>query len=170
MYSKEQIEFIKNNINGKTSYEIIEMFNNEFNILLTYQQLKHIKRKYNLKSNVNSRFKKNDIPHNKRQLYDEFVSTDGYTYVKIKEPNTWVLKQKYIYEKYIGKIPKNKSVIFLNGNKEDFELSNLLLVDDCDKLVAKNLHLFSSESEITKTGLTLAKLINKTSKLNKERN
>ena len=166
--SNKHILFIKNNINGKTSNEMIELFYKKFGISLSYEQLKYIKRKYNLKSNINTKFTKNSITYNKKYIGYEFKDKNGYIWIKIKEPNTFVQKQRYVYEKYNGKIPKNKSIIFLNGNKEDCSIDNLMLVDDCDKLVAKNLKLFSYDKEVTKTGITLAKLINKIYKIKKE--
>ena len=47
-----------------------------------------------------------------------------------------------------------------DGNKENCDLSNLILVENKDKLTAKNMHLLSSNYEVTKTGLLTAKLIN----------
>ncbi len=67
-----------------------------------------------------------------------------------------------------GIIPNGYSVIFADGNKENFDIDNLLLVEVKDKLVAKNKHLLFEDRELTKTGLLIAKLINKVSEV-KER-
>lgn len=107
-------------------------------------------------------FKKGQTPHNKKQIGDEFTAKNGYVYIKIEEPNKWVQKQRYIWEKYHGEIPKGYSIIFLDQNKTNFNINNLMMVRSKDKLVAKNKKLFSNDKELTKTGIYVAQLINKT--------
>lgn len=115
------------------------------------------------------RFIKGITPHNKKQIGEEFIDkASGYTYIKIAEPNTWIQKQRYIYEKYNGKIPSGYSVIFLNQNKMDFRIENLILVKTKDKLVCKNKKMFSNNPELTKLGLLNAQLINKSYEIRKE--
>lgn len=72
------------------------------------------------------------------------------------------MKQKYIYEKYNGAISKGYSVIFADSDKTNFDIDNLVLARDKDKLVAKNKHLIFDDAKLTKTGLLIAKLINET--------
>ena len=58
------------------------------------------------KGQENSRkttFKKGNIPHNHRPVGSERITKDGYTEIKIKEPNKWQLKHRYIYEKNMEK-------------------------------------------------------------------
>lgn len=117
--------------------------------------------KYNLKSGFDGRFVKGQKAPNHKNIGDEFVSTDGYTYIKIAEPNAWVKKQRYVWEKENGKIYKHTSVIFLDQDKTNFDINNLIMIEDRDKLVMKNSKLFTTNAELTKSGILVAKLINK---------
>lgn len=166
-FTEEEQIFITNNVNGKTVIELTNLFNKKFNKNIKENQIRNFKKKNKLKSGVNTRFSKGEMPHNYKLVGSEFVDKEGYTYIKVSNPNKWVLKQRYIYEKHKGIIPKGYSVIFADSNKTNFDINNLLLVEDKDKLVAKNKHLIFDNAEMTKTGLLIAKLINKTHEISK---
>lgn len=169
LFNDKEIQFIKNNVYGKSTYDLTKMFNDEFNKNLSVKQIQQFKKTNKIKSGVDCRFKKNIPPHNYKHIGDEFISkNDGYTYIKIGEPNKWEQKQRYLYKKYKGNIPKNCSVIFADTNKQNFNLDNLILVENRNKLVMKNKHLFSSNKQITQTGILIAKVMNKTYDIRKE--
>lgn len=160
--NNEQVDFLKDNVKGRICEELADLFNKRFGTNLSKHSIKHYKRSLGLKSEIDGRFKKNQEPHNKKRIGDEFVDKNtGYTYIKIAEPNTWIQKQRYIYIKHHGKIDDDCSIIFLNGDKKDFDINNLKMVRNKDKLVMKNLHLFSDIEEITECGILIAKTINK---------
>lgn len=120
------------------------------------------------KGQENSRkttFKKGNIPHNHRPVGNERITKDGYTEIKIKEPNKWQLKHRYIYEKKYGKIPDGMNLIFLDGNKQNIELSNLKLVSRAEDLIMNTNKLFTKDKELTNSGVLIAKVINKTNRL-----
>ena len=161
-FTEEEQLFITNNVKGNTITELTDLFNKAFNKDIKENQIRNYKKKNKLKSGVDTKFRKNQGPHNYKPVGSEFVDKTGYTYVKIADPNEWIMKQKYIYEKYNGSIPKGYSVIFADSDKTNFDIDNLILVRDKDKLVAKNKHLIFDDAELTKTGLLIAKLINET--------
>ena len=177
---KEEIEYFKSIVKGHTTNEIINLFDKKYNKILTIGQVKNQNRWFKLTSDIDckfkkgnnignkTRFKKGQKAHNWKPVGYEFLRDDGYIEIKVAEPNTWKLKHNYIYEKYKGKIPKGYSVVFLDQDKTNFSLDNLMLVKIKDKLTAKNMKLFSSNKEITKTGLLVARLINKNSELKNE--
>lgn len=168
--TNEIVEFLKENVVGHTRKELSDIIYNKFGVRYNENQIKWYKRKYGLKSGLRTTFKKGGVPHNKKPIGSEFKTKNGYIYVKVGEPRVWIQKQRVMYEKYYGKIPKGYSVTFLNQNKEDFSKENLILIQHKDKLVAKNLKLYSNNSDITKTGIMVAKLINKTHEKKLERN
>ncbi len=163
LFTKEEQDFIKENVPGNTIFELTKKFNKRFNKHIKENQIKNYKKRNKLKSGINSKFVKNQKPHNYKPIGSEFINSDGYVMIKIADPNIWILKQRYVYEQLHGTIPEGYSVIFANQNKNDFSDDNLLLVENKDKLVAKNKHLIYENKELTKTGLLIAKLINKTS-------
>ena len=114
-----------------------------------------------------TRFKKGDMPHNHKKVGSERITIDGYIEIKTQEPNKWQLKHRYIYEKKYGKIPDGYNVIFLDGNKQNLDLSNLKLVSKAEDLIMNNNQLFTNDKNLTETGTLIAKIINKSSKLRK---
>ena len=53
-------------------------------------------------------------------------------------------------------------VIFLDGDKNNFDIDNLKAVDSRTILMAKNRHLLTSDKEATETGLLISELMLKT--------
>lgn len=151
-------QFIADNVNGRTTMELTELFNNHFNKNISENTIRNYKKYHKLRSGINTKFKKNSIPYNKKNNGEEFKSGEGYIFIKIK--NKWIHKHRYIYEQHFGKIPDDCSVIFADQDKSNFNLENLILVINKDKLTAKNKHLFFQDGELTRTGLLIAKAIN----------
>ena len=149
--NEKQIKFLKNNASGTHNSDLIRLFYEEFGVMLTRKQLKYWKHKYDLKSGFDGRFVKGQQPYNYKEIGYEFVSkNDGYTYIKIAEPNVWVKKQRYLWEQENNKkVSRGQSVIFLDHDKTNFDIDNLMLIEDRDKLVMKNKHLFTTNKELT---------------------
>lgn len=78
-------------------------------------------------------------------------------------------KHRYIFETNNGKIPKGSKIVFADGNKKNFELENLILVTDSEALIMNNNKLIYENRELTKTGVLIAKIIDKTNKLKKQK-
>lgn len=162
---KEEIDYFKSIVKEHTTNEIIELYYKKYNFKLNKNQIKNLKRKYNLVSGINTKFKKGQQAHNHKPIGYEFLRDDGYIEIKIAEPNKWVLKHNYIWEKEYGKIPKGYSVIFLDQNKNNFDLDNLKLIKRKDKMMACSYGLFSKDKNATEMGILTAQLINKTKKV-----
>ena len=113
-------------------------------------------------------FKKGETIHpNYRPVGSERLNRDGYIEVKIAEPGTWELKHRVVYEKYHGAIRKDHAVIFLDKNRNNFDINNLACVSRQELLMLNRHRLNSENAEITKMGISLAKLMSKSSGLNK---
>lgn len=169
-FTAEEKEFIKQNYQNKLTSELTKMFNEKFKRKVSDETIRNYKRHNGLRNNINTRFTKKQKAHNHKPVGSEFISkNDGYTYVKIAEPNKWDLKQRVIYKQVYGDIPSDKSIVFADQNKQNFELDNLVLVDRKVKLVAKNKKLFFDNKNLTKTGLLIAEVISKASGMKKKR-
>lgn len=72
-------------------------------------------------------FKRGNRPHNTLNVGDE--REDGYSWVKVAEPNVWKLKHHVAFGE---EVPAGFKVIFIDGNKRNFERSNLALISDAD--------------------------------------
>ena len=60
-------------------------------------------------------------------------------------------------------------MIFADGNRENFDIDNLVLVSSSEELILNRRKLLTDDKEITKTGVLIAKVIDKTYKLKNER-
>lgn len=112
-------------------------------------------------------FQKGNIPKHHRKVGSERITKDSYIEIKIKEPNKWVLKHRHIYESMYGKIPTGHKLIFADGNRKNVDINNLILVSSAEELIMNRRCLYKRNTELTKTGALIAKLINKTSKVSK---
>jgi hypothetical protein len=81
-----------------------------------------------------TRFKKGQDPHNTVSIGFERITRDGYVEVKVRhlkvgdsKNKNFELKNRIIYKENFGEIPKGMIVEFLNGDKMNFEPSNLFL-------------------------------------------
>lgn len=106
-----------------------------------------------IERSAKTRFKKGQDPHNTVPIGYERITVDGYTEVKLRhlkngEGNNknFELKHRMIYEENKGPIPEGMIVEFLDGNKQNFELSNLVLRTKKENLL-KNSY---SDSSIVK--------------------
>ena len=108
-----------------------------------------------------------NIPVNKMKVGEDTISSDGYVKTKIADPNVWEFKHKLIWAEAHGPIPENHCLIFADGNKLNLSIDNLLLVSKAELLVLNRKKLISENSELTKTGLNVVKVMNKIYKIKK---
>lgn len=120
-------------------------------------------------SQENSRkttFKKGNVPHNTLPVGTEVIDNDGYTWVKCDTQahksgchKYMRLKHHIVYEQYHGEIPKNACIIFLDGNKQNFSIDNLVLVNRSEQTYMNSCNLRSKNNpELTKVGLLITKI------------
>ena len=182
----EMVEFMMEYIPGHQESEIRAEFEKRFGIVLTEGQIGNFKYLHGVKSGTNGgRFQKGHITHNKgkkmspkvyervkhtmfkkghapvnhRPVGSERINADGYTEVKVAEPNKWKLKQRFIYEEATGeKLAKNDVIIFLDGDRQNFDISNLVKMTRVELARYNQDHLYGEEVEINKTAVLVAKL------------
>ena len=92
----------------------------------------------------------------------ERVKSDGMIQVKVS-PDKWEYKQRLIYSKYHNvKLTSDDFIIFLDQDRNNFDISNLKRVTRRESSIMANEKIFSHCSLATKTGIFVAKLIIKT--------
>lgn len=116
-----------------------------------------------------TQFKKGNIPINHKQVGSERITVDGYIEIKVAEPNKWKLKHRVLWEKANGNIPEGYILAFADGNKLNMNLDNLILLNRNEHMRMIQNGLYGENPEATKVGLQLAKLINKSAKLKKDK-
>lgn len=167
-FSEAEQQFIRDNAKGIDSEQLTQMLNKKFNTNYSRYKVYRYKKRHDIKSGVDTKFKKGQKAHNHKPVGSEILKKEGYVMIKVAEPNTWKCKTTYIYEQAHGKIPKGYHVVFADRDKTNFNLDNLILVRNKDLLTAKNRHLLFEDKELTSTGLLIAKLINETHERSKD--
>lgn len=102
---------------------------------------------------VKTMFKSGNRPHNTLQVGAETQDKYGYVMVKVAEPNVWRYKHRIAFGE---PVPKGHKVIFLDGNKYNFERDNLQLVSNAE-LMSKNT-MYRYPPELVRLLKTLNKL------------
>ena len=86
--------------------------------------------------------------------------------VLVKEENgKWDYKQRVVYKQHYGEIPKNHFVIFLDGDRTNYDINNLKLVSNRVASVVANQGLFTKDKNLTETSLINGELIVKIKEL-----
>jgi len=106
-------------------------------------------------------FSKGHDPHNMK--YDGHIRVckkDGYHYVRIARAK-YVLKHRHIYEQHHGKIPEGMIVIFVDGNKNNFDITNLQAITRQEHVSRNRVHNYPQEiKDLIKLKNKLNKKIN----------
>ena len=103
-------------------------------------------------------FKKGHQPPNTAKVGTKVKDADGYWKIKVAEPNKWEYIHRLVWEEAHGKLEKQTLVIFLNQNKDDLRLENLIAVTRKDLCMINRWVKFSCDAELNKTIVEVAKL------------
>ncbi len=156
-YSKKFEEEMYKKAPNKTLEKLLDIAINKYK----YKISKEMLREYLSKREI--RYKgynpnKAKTMGNKIPIGTEYVKPDGMVLVKVK-PNKWEYKQRYIYEQYYNvELPKEIMVIFLDGDRTNFDINNLMAVSTPEYNCIKNKDLLSNNSMVTKTAILGARL------------
>lgn len=111
-------------------------------------------------------FKKGQKPKNTHPVGTIMMRGDGYIYIKLKETEPsrfgWKQLHLYNYEKANGEIPKGHKVIFLDGDHQNCDVSNLLMITDSQLVVINRMRLIKCDPDLTRTAVIIANLVSKT--------
>ena len=165
-YSKEFEEDIKQIAKDNTLDILLNFAKQWYNYDITKDQLRQYlsKRKIRYKDYNNRMIH----PGNKLPIGSEYIKDDEMTLIKISE-DKWEYKQRYIYEQYYNVDLDTKTmVIFLNGDKKDFRIENLMAVSTPEYNCIRNKKLISNNSEVTKTAILSARLMYKSKDIEKK--
>ena len=177
---KEQLEYFKNIVPNHFTSEISDLFYKKYGIRYKKWEIENIKRTYGLYSNVSKCNKgqlaeqlKDYDKRRTRKIGEERIVHDksGIRCVQIKvgQPSKWVKKSRYVWEQHYGKIPKDKVLIFKDGNRLNCDINNLALISKTDRIIFNYNKLNTNNEELLKTNLLLSQLMQKHSKLLKQR-
>ena len=182
----EMTTFMLEYIPGHQESEIREEFHKHFGIILTEGQIGNFKHHHKIKSDTHggrfkkgltahnkgqkmsaevyakakpTMFRKGHVPHNHRPVGSERKNVDGYIEIKIAEPNKWMLKQRKVWQDhYKEKLTRNDAIIFLDGNRENFDINNLAKLNRAELARYNQDHLYGNNREISRAAASIAKI------------
>lgn len=117
-----------------------------------------------------TQFRKGCISPNWRPVGSLRKTKDGFTMIKIKNHQPWVLYQRFLYEQHYNcKLKPYDCIRFLDGNRENFKIENLVRVTRRENAVINHENLINRENpELSKAGILIARLKIKSNDLAKQ--
>ena len=181
-FSEAERRFLLDTIPGRHRSETVALFNKTFSKPITLNQLKHFIKLNNIKTVRRApyekgtqpltgfkkgemryphyAFKKGQKPPNTRPIGDKHVGTDGYSLVKTGD-NQWQAEHILLWESRYGTVPEGRVLIFADGNKSNISLDNLIMVSRKELGILSAYNLRSSNPDLQRAGITVAKIIAK---------
>lgn len=194
LFPKDIRLFIKEQAKGKSNAALTDLVNKTFNTTYTQKQVTCYKKNNHISSGLSGQFvsgqlnkyrtpkgtyakgsekgwfKKGTLPQNLRPVGSERFNSDfGYVMIKTAHPNKWELKHKVIWQERYGEIPEGYKLMFLDMDRTNVTLENLILVENEELLMANRKKLRFHDPEVTKTGVILSRLMVQTKRLEKEK-
>lgn len=111
-------------------------------------------------------FQKGNNPLNTRDVGSELLGADGYLVVKVQETGKrcekWRQKHILVWEQYHKmKVPKGHVVIFLDGDRTNFDITNLALITRRENMRLNQYGYRFTDAKLTETAINIVKLKNK---------
>ena len=104
-------------------------------------------------------FKRGSKPPNYVPVGTERVrKSNGYVWVKIAEPNKWRMKHLLVWEEANGPVPDGWKIYFKDGNTQNCELDNLMLIEQRVLGSLNRQGLSKYKGELAETAVNIARL------------
>lgn len=186
LFSEEEHNYFMSIYKNKQIVTLTDKMNHRFNKHWKVSQIRSYLQNHSLNTGVSTRFKKGHytwnkglkrprgsinsgnfqkghIPKNAHQVGTEVITHEGYIKVKVANPNRWKLKHRIVYEREYGDIPKDNVVIFIDGDKTNVSIDNLMCIERGALAILNKWNTLGKNKEINKTKILLAKLYYKRS-------
>lgn len=189
-FTAEEQEFIRKNNPGRYNKELTKMLNKKFNKNYSEEQVRSWKKRKKIVSGVDAKFKKGctslnkgkkgmynvggnktsfkkgSVPHNVKPIGTEAIRYGGYRWIKTADnPSVWEAMHVMEWEKHHGKIKDGHVLMFLDGNKQNIDISNLKMVTRAENTRMNQYGYRSTDPELTSAGFLQMQLRNKLTEL-----
>lgn len=194
-FPEEIGRYIRENYKGTGPKEMARTLNDTFGTEYTAKQLNSFYKNHKLNSGLTGQFEKGHVPQNKgkkgMQMHPNAVATqfkkghtpanktpigtvlkkdDGYLWKKVGEGcRDWKQLHRIIWEEANGPIPDGHLITFKDGNRMNVSLDNLEIVTKGESIELTRRGLRTNDKDLTETGILIARLNCKISKLKKRR-
>lgn len=179
-YTTAQIDWLREHRPNLLAPELTAAFNGKFGTHLSIIAVKGTCKRHKFRSSTNglykpgdaawnkgikvprrsveTEFKKGRIPHTYLPIGTEKKRDDHYIWQKIADPNVWRQKHRLIWESIHGPQPKGTTIIFLDGDRLNFEPENLKLITRRELLQLNCNKYTQAPPELKPTILALSKV------------
>ena len=195
IWTEEQLNFLREQYPTHTQKELLAALNERFNLSITINQLIGTLKNHKIKCGRTGRFekgragwnkgkkglskggekswfKKGQVPVNYKPVGFERMDRDGYILVKVSDTGQWherwQHKHKIVWREANGEIPAKHVIIFLDGDKTNCSIENLVCVSNAVNLEMNRNKLRFNEPSLMQTAIQLAETICKTKERLKE--
>lgn len=103
-------------------------------------------------------FKKGNRPANHVPVGTEIIDGDGYRRVKVADPNEWEFVHRRTWEKHNGVIPAGMVIRFLDGDKQNVDISNLVMITKAEHVHLSRRGYNDAPGEVKPALFNLSKL------------
>jgi hypothetical protein len=148
--SEEEIQFIRENLPGRSFNETAKLLEERFGGSFDKYQVRHISRKLKIATGI---IPSEGLPVNTERIHKH----SGYIYVKTAS-GEWKSKHVFIWEAANEPVPKDSVVIFADGDNRNFAPDNLLLVSKKELILANRLKLLFPNGNLTRSAMLAVKL------------
>ena len=195
LFPEEIYQFILANHKGTGHQAMANKIKEQFGVEYTKQQIKSFYANHDLNSGLTGHFEKGKPSHNKGvsmspEIYEKVkatmfkpgnrphnavpvgtivLATIGYYKEKVAEPDIWEYCHIKAWKEVYGDIPEGMLVSFKDGNRENWNIENLILLSKAENGCLNASHMRSEFPEITEAAANVAKLKMKARKIRKER-
>lgn len=198
VWTDERVAFLRDNGLDRSTEELTRLISDHFGYQFSEEQVRAARRVYGAPSGRDTRFKPGQESYQKgRQLSSKQLeqmrptmfkpghipanwvpvgtvrkNTDGYWIVKTSDTGLqrekWRFVHRLIWEELHGPILKGQYVTFLDGNKDNLDPDNLVLISRQEHLCMTRNGLRSDNPQITQNGVYIARLLTKIAEKQKE--
>ena len=173
-WTREMEDYLRENIRGVTYAETAKRMNEVFGTTLNQSAIAHRAHVLGISNGIDSRFKngseagkafryrKGNIPYTKVEV-GSVTYKNGKKYIKVSDTGVqrddWIQYDRYMYENVTGKkLEKWDTVIFLDGDSENFSPDNMKIVKAGTYTGMKRRGELTDVPELTKAYLALSLL------------
>lgn len=196
-YPAEVVEYVRSLAGKYYKTGIAKLVNEKFGLTLNKDNIRSIFRYYHIKSELDGRFTKGKEPWNKgkvmkpetkekllktlfhkgnvpwtyREIGSIRTNKEGHVIIKVAETGRksadWRPLKNIVWELRYGKVPAGKIITMLDGNKYNFNPSNLACITQRENAMLNKFGMRYDNSELTRTSLNIARINLKISDYNK---
>lgn len=188
-YPAEVVDYVKIIAENKKKSDIAKQVNAKFGINLSKANIKSIFQYYKISSTLTGHFENSHIPWNKgknmrketfeklrptlfckghvpwtyREVGSIRTSKEGHVIIKVAETGRkttdWRPLKNIVWELRYGKVPAGKIITMLDGNKYNFNLSNLACISCAENAMINKYGMRYDNSDLTRTSVNIAKVV-----------